>query len=81
MENLCKKINCCHWSEGAKQGEITVGYGCHKYSGAMFCPVAFIKKASATEYGVYAEDGVPPLVEICARACCPDPLVRGTADI
>jgi hypothetical protein len=38
--------------------------------------VSYVKGCRSNEYGVYADDDVAPIVVDCARATCPDPVVR-----
>jgi hypothetical protein len=72
MINLCKEIQCKHWSDGRRDtGGSLGGYGCRRYSTASNCPAAFIQGVTSTEYELDRADGAAPMVTLCAIACLP----------
>jgi hypothetical protein len=62
----------CGYFQSSKSG----GYGCDRFDIAQRCPVAFIQGVIASPYEIAIPEGLAPVVEGCAKACCPDPSVR-----
>jgi hypothetical protein len=71
MKTFCKD-NCGYFQKSVNGG----GYGCSRFDIAQRCPVAFIKGVSVTQYEICIPDGLAPIIEDCAKGCCPDPSVR-----
>lgn len=49
---LCSKLECPYWVEGKGKP-----YGCSRYESALHCAGAYIKDVSATEDGLYIDEG------------------------
>jgi hypothetical protein len=75
LKSFCR-AHCGYFTEGAKVGGTTYGYGCRRYSTAAHCPVGYIKGASVSGYEITFDEGDAPIILDCAKACCPDPSVR-----